>query len=60
MKNNEIIKILYQGHKNTTNNREEIRGVLETLKFFKTPVSITIVSDSQYVINSITKGYVKR
>ena len=36
----------------------EIRGVLETLKFFKTPVKIKIYSDSQYVINSIVNRYV--
>ena len=36
----------------------EIRGVLETLKFFKTPVRIKIYSDSQYVINSIVNKHV--
>ena len=36
----------------------EIRGVLETLKFFKTPVKIKIYSDSQYVINSIVNKHV--
>ena len=32
-----VIKILYQGFKNTTNNRQELKGVLEALKYFKTP-----------------------
>ena len=36
----------------------EIRGVLETLKFFKNPVKIKIYSDSQYVINSIVNKHV--
>ena len=36
----------------------EIRGVLETLKFFKTAVKIKIYSDSQYVINSIVNKHV--
>ena len=36
----------------------EILGVLETLKFFKTPVKIKIYSDSQYVINSIVNKHV--
>lgn len=36
----------------------EIRGVLETLKSFKTPVKIKIYSDSQYVINSIVNKHV--
>ncbi|WP_443081878.1 RNase H family protein [Terrisporobacter sp.] len=58
LQNNKIIKKLYQGYKHTTNNRMEIRGVLETLKFFKTPVKIKIYSDSQYVINSIVNKHV--
>lgn len=36
----------------------EIRGVLETLKYFEEPVSIKIYSDSQYVINSIVNKHV--
>ena len=31
----------------------ELRAVIETLKYFKDPIKITIVSDSQYVVNSI-------
>lgn len=58
IKDNKIIKTLYQGYQNTTNNRMEIRGVLETLKYFKTPISIKIYSDSQYVINSIVNKHV--
>lgn len=53
LENGKIIKKLYQGYKNTTNNRMEIMGVLETLKHFKTPINIKIYSDSQYVVNSI-------
>ena len=60
LQDGKIIKKLYQGYKHTTNNRMEIRGVLETLKFFKTPVKIKIYSDSQYVISSITGGYAKK
>ena len=58
LKDGKIIKKLYQGYKHTTNNRMEIRGVLETLKFFKKPVKIKIYSDSQYVINSIVNKHV--
>lgn len=32
----------------------EIRGVLETLKYFKTPVKIKVYTDSQYVVNGCT------
>ena len=53
-----LVKELSQGYVKTTNNRMEIRGVLETLKFFKKPVKIKIYSDSQYVINSIVNKHV--
>lgn len=58
LKDGQIVKKLYQGYIGTTNNRMEIMGVLETLKYFKTPIKITIYSDSQYVVNSITYGHV--
>lgn len=45
--------------KNTTNNRMELLAVINTLKIFKEKVKITIYSDSQYVVNSIMKGWVK-
>lgn len=51
--NNNIVAKLYQGFKDTTNNRMEIRAVLETFKYFQEPVDITIVSDSMYVVNTI-------
>ena len=51
-----LVTELYQGFKNTTNNRMEIMAVLETLKYFKQPVNITIVSDSLYVVNTIKQG----
>lgn len=54
------IKKLYQGYKNTTNNRMELMAVLETLKWFKEPSDITIVSDSMYVINTINEGWAKK
>ena len=34
----------------------EALAVLETLKFFREPVEITIVSDSMYVVNTIKEG----
>lgn len=55
-----IVKKLYQGYKNTTNNRMELMGVLATLKYFKEPTEIEIYSDSQYVVNNINSGNVKR
>lgn len=54
--NSKLIARLYQGMTHTTNNRMEIRAVIETLKYFKDPTELTIVSDSQYVVNSINSG----
>lgn len=55
---NIIIKELYGGFKNTTNNRMEIYGVLEGLKFIKEPSNITIITDSQYVVNTINGNWI--
>ena len=54
------VKLICNGFKNTTNNRMEILGVIETLKLFENKTDITIVSDSQYVIRMITEGHAKR
>jgi ribonuclease HI len=40
----------------TTNNRMEIMAVLQTLKYFKECSDLIIISDSQYVVNSIVTG----
>lgn len=55
-----IIKKLYQGYKNTTNNRMELMGVLAALQYFKEPEELEIYSDSQYVVNSINNNHAKR
>ena len=60
IKDGEIIKRLYKGYKNTTNNRMELRGVLEALEYFKVPTKMKIYSDSQYVISSIVNGHAKK
>ncbi len=47
------------GFKFTTNNRMELMGVICALECLKTSGhNITIYSDSQYVVNSISKGWV--
>lgn len=54
-----IITELYGGFLHTTNNRMEIKGVLEGLKHIKEPSEITVVSDSQYVVDIISYGWLK-
>ena len=42
--------------KNITNNRCELMGVLAALKYFDSPETMEIYSDSQYVVNSINQN----
>ena len=53
-------KELSAGYRKTTNNRMEIMACIEGLKTLKYPCSVTLYSDSQYVVNSIEKGWAKR
>ncbi len=39
----------------TTNNRMELRGVIEGLRALKKPCHVIIVSDSSYVVNAINQ-----
>lgn len=63
--------IRYNGHEKaisggevyTTNNRMELRGVIEGLKALKEPCEVEVFSDSSYVVNAINEwleGWVKR
>lgn len=54
------MKKLYRGYTRTTNNRMELLGVLECLKYFKTPEVLTIYSDSQYVVSSINNKHLEK
>lgn len=58
--NDKLVKELYSGLKNTTNNRMEALAVLETLRWFKEPTELTIVSDSMYVVNTINEGWARK
>jgi ribonuclease HI len=50
-------QIVTGGESNTTNNRMEIRAAIEGLKAVSQPGTVTVVSDSQYVIYTMTKGW---
>lgn len=58
------VKELYGGERNTTNNIQELKAVINALKTIKTTkIPIRIYSDSAYVINGITqwvKGWKKK
>lgn len=51
-------KELSQGYKTTTNNRMEVLAVIKGLEALKEPCDVTLYSDSKYVVDSITKGWV--
>jgi len=49
--------ILSGGKEMTTNNQMELMAVIEGLKSLKKPANVTVVSDSKYVINTVTKNF---
>lgn len=51
-------KELSGAQKETTNNRMELTAVIEGLKALKEPCSVTLYTDSQYVVNAINLGWV--
>lgn len=53
-------KELSQGYKLTTNNRMEMLAVIKSLEALKEPCNVTLYSDSKYVIDAITKGWVEK
>ena len=50
-------KELSGGEPNTTNNRMELTACIEALKALKEPCEVLLTTDSQYVVNSIEKGW---
>jgi ribonuclease HI len=62
------VVLLYDGHRKelsggfrlTTNNRMEMMAVIVALRALKERCSVTLYSDSEYVVNSISKGWAAR
>ncbi|MBE3592603.1 MAG: ribonuclease HI [Thermoanaerobacter sp.] len=60
--------LLYKGTKkeisgfeeNTTNNRMELKAVIEALKALKRPCKVNLYSDSSYVINAFKEGWLEK
>jgi len=56
-------RILSGGEVYTTNNRMELRGVIEGLRALKEPCEVEVISDSSYVVKGINEwlqNWVKR
>ena len=46
------------GYKLTTNNRMELLGVITPLTILKEVSEITVITDSQYIVNAVNKGWI--
>ena len=46
------------GEKETTNNRMELTAAIKALGQLREPCEVTLTSDSKYLIDAITKGWV--
>lgn len=55
-----VRKEISEGYKKTTNNRMETLAVIKALEALKEPCEVTLYSDSKYVVDSITKGWVQK
>ena len=54
-------KRLSGGYRKTTNNRMELRAVIEGLKALKRPgLLVRVISDSQYVTEAVTQGWLEK
>lgn len=57
---NEHVKELSGGFRRTTNNRMEILAAIKALEALHEPCRVTLHTDSQYLVNAITKGWARR
>ena len=51
-------KILRGGKEHTTNNEMELTAVVEALSALTERCDVTLYSDSSYVVNAVTKGWI--
>lgn len=51
-------KELSGGSADTTNNRMELTAVIEALRQLKEPCTVSLTTDSKYVCDAVTKGWV--
>jgi ribonuclease HI len=48
------------GFRRTTNNRMEMMAAIAALEALKEPCQVTLYSDSQYLVNAMSKGWAER
>lgn len=54
-----VEKMLSGHEKNTTNNRMELTAVISGLDALNVPCIVDIFSDSKYIVDSVTKGWLR-
>ena len=47
------------GYRRTTNNRMELMGAIKALEALKVGCAVTLISDSEYLVNSLSKGWAR-
>lgn len=57
---NNVEKTLSGGEANTTNNRMELLAAITGFEALKSRCAVTVYTDSQYVVNGITKGWAEK
>jgi ribonuclease HI len=60
MKWSDHYKELSGGFRRTTNNRMELMGVIMALESLKRSCKVIVTTDSEYVVNAMTKGWAQR
>lgn len=60
LKYNDTEKEYSGGFADTTNNRMELMGTIVALESLNQPCDVTIVTDSQYIVNAVTKRWVHK
>ena len=60
LKNNGQVKEIAGGFAHTTNNRMEIMAAIAALEPLDKPCDITIYSDSKYLVDAVSLGWVKK
>ncbi|BCS81206.1 ribonuclease H [Caldicellulosiruptor diazotrophicus] len=55
-----IKKVLKGFEMQTTNNRMELKAVVEALKALKEPCKVIIYSDSAYIVNAVNQNWIEK
>ena len=58
LKSGDVEKEISGGEELTTNNRMELTAAIEALAALRRPCEVDLYSDSRYLVDSITKGWV--